>query len=226
MKQLKKAAAVVLAGVMALTVLAGCGSSSSNSAEVELVNTMLRRDGSSTTVKESSSLTSQAEAYAAIKKQIVTIDADAADFDPENVDEDIIAKDEALDDQLYEMRDSLFNSHILLMRIGDWEYDDDDDVNDAQRAGTAAWYIGALENGYEDDDGNFHTYRYFANGERHDLGKVKVTGIGIAKVSGANDIIYKSECIDYCEHIDSYEGEDGMLHTENFDGWIVMISYE
>jgi len=225
MRQLKKAAAVVLAGVMSLVMLAGCGggSSSGNSEQVELVNTMLRKNGVNITVSENSSLTDKAEAYAAIKKQVIKIDADAADFDSENVDEAVIQNNQECEDQINEMRDSLFNSHILVRRIGDWQYDDDDCVNDAKCADWLASYVEYLENG--DDEGN--TATYWANSKRNELGKVKVTGIGIVKVSDVCEDIWKSGCVDYCRHIDSYdEDDDGILHTENFDGWIVMISYE
>lgn len=206
MRQLKKVAAVVMAGVMALTMLAGCGGSSSNSDNVDLVNTMLKAEGNSITVTESSSLTKKAEEF-------VDILSDMTEIKPNTkVSEEVLEHNHEVDDASGELWEEMYDSSVIINWYGKYEYDDDGLYNDAQIASAVADCIVRLEDGKEE----------YADEE---LGKVKVTGIGIAKAD-INDTVYRNDCIKNCGHIDeTYEGDD-LVHTQNFKGWIVFIQYE
>lgn len=71
MKMAKKLVAIALAGVMALTVLTGCGDSVSNKKIVDALNDMAKIDDNGITFTEKSELNAKAKALAdAIKKDV------------------------------------------------------------------------------------------------------------------------------------------------------------
>lgn len=209
MKQLKKIAAVLLTGALALTMLAGCGGSSSGTKrdEMALINIMLQvYNCEDVVLTEDPALTKQAQELADLAMQANEISADTSSAEDiafvENIDEQFTAK-------CRELR----KSNILFDESGAWTPEREWNVySDEARAADVAYYIAGLEGRLGDE--------YKAWEERGFSAPVKVTGIGIAKVSDMNDF--------YWDGIWEKD-EDGTYHlvsTRKFDGWIVLVACE
>lgn len=226
MKQFKKIAAIMLAGVMALTMLAGCGGSSGTSEEMELVNIMLKAHSIETTATEKSSLIKEAENYVSMMKKIKEVPTSVAD-EPENEEyAEIREQNGEIEHQKNVKRLELYNRHILVYEVGIDAARGEGPTNDAQCADNVAYKIKNLQDGWVDDERGYVTETYWPGqgyDNEVDLGKVKVTGIGIAKVTDMPENVYADYCSESCGHV---SGGDYLAHTQTFTGWIVMISYE
>ena len=75
MKLSKRILAVLLAGTMALALLAGCGSSV-GSKDVDVINVMLQLNGSDVKVTEDASLKADADRFVSLLQKLVPFEAD------------------------------------------------------------------------------------------------------------------------------------------------------
>ena len=75
MKLSKRILAVLLAGTMALALLAGCGSSV-GSKDVDVINVMLQLNGSDVKVTEDASLKADADRFVSLLQKLVPFKAD------------------------------------------------------------------------------------------------------------------------------------------------------
>ena len=138
MKLSKRILAVLLAGTMALALLAGCGSSV-GSKDVDVINVMLQLNGSDVKVTEDASLKADADRFVSLLQKLVPFEAAP--------NEESAARDE--NDTVLEQQDKYFpwsqdlertlvagKSKCLVLVS-----DDPGANNDARRANDIAWQI-------------------------------------------------------------------------------------
>lgn len=138
MKLSKRILAVLLAGTMALALLAGCGSSV-GSKDVDVINVMLQLNGSDVKVTEDPSLKADADRFVSLLQKLVPFEAAP--------DEESTVRDE--NDTVLEQQDKYFpwsqdleralvagKSKCLVLVS-----DDPGSNNDARRANDIAWQI-------------------------------------------------------------------------------------
>lgn len=243
MKKLKRIAAVVLTGAMALTMLAGCGggsSSGSNSNKVSLINLMLARQQSSAdeeakTVQESSELTKAAEEYVEWIAQAKEVPTTVAN--DEDAYYEAKSYDQYIDDVSGQKRLTLYNNNILIYDVGTYSCTrPDGPSSDEALAKEVSYIIHNIENGYYDESDEWQVETYWPGNGRDDveLTGCTVKSIGIASASDINSCVYANSCADGLGHVeygsDYYNANDNeknyFAHTEEFNGWIVMIQIE
>lgn len=141
MKLSKRILAVLLAGTMALVLLAGCGSSV-GSKDVDVINVMLQLNGSDVKVTEDPSLKADADRFVSLLQKLVPFEAAP--------NEESAVRDE--NDTVLEQQDKYFpwsqdleralvagKSKCLVLVS-----DDPGSNNDARRANDIAWQINDL----------------------------------------------------------------------------------
>ena len=141
MKLSKRILAVLLAGTMALALLAGCGSSV-GSKDVDVINVMLQLNGSDVKVTEDPSLKADADRFVSLLQKLVPFEAAP--------NEESAVRDE--NDTVLEQQDKYFpwsqdlertlvagkSKRLVLVS------DDPQANNDAKRANDIAWRIEEL----------------------------------------------------------------------------------
>ena len=141
MKLSKRSLAVLLAGTMALALLAGCGSSV-GSKDVDVINVMLQLNGSDVKVTEDLSLKADADRFVSLLQKLVPFEA-APDEESTVREENYKVteqqdKDFPWSDELKSTLVAGKSKRLVLVS------DDPGSNNDARRANDIAWQINDL----------------------------------------------------------------------------------